>query len=156
MIIKQKFLPNWSENFLFSKTFEFRFISGYILLTNMCIFCPNFFSAPIAQWQSVRLWIQRPGFESRPGPLAQLFFLQFFRFFALVLLYYYGYLPSFFFSKLFSSYLPSSTLFSNPNGFFSKRLARPSHKGQNAFSKRCSPCGFTPKNAFCSVRIFFG
>ena len=126
-----------------------------IMLINILTFCPNFFSAPIAQWQSVRLWIQRPGFESRPGPLAKLFFLQFFRFFALVLLYYYGYLPSFFFSKLFCSYLPSGTLFSNPKGFFKKMLARLSHKRQNAFSKRCSSCGFTPKNACFSVREFF-
>ena len=36
-------------------------------------------------------------------------------------------------------------------------LARLSHKRQNAFSKRCSPCGFAfaPKNACLSVREFF-
>ena len=72
------------------------------------------------------------------------------------MLYYNGYLPSFSFSELFSSYLPSSTLFSNPNGFFSKMLVGFYHREQNVFSKHCSPCCFAPKKACFSVREFFG
>ena len=48
-----------------------------------------------------------------------------------ILLYYYGYLTTFLFSRLFSTCLLSSTLFSNLNGVFSKLLVSMSHKEQN-------------------------
>ena len=49
MIVKQKFAQSWLENFLFSKTFEFRVILVYILHSKTLIFEQNFFSAELAQ-----------------------------------------------------------------------------------------------------------
>ena len=78
IMLKQKFLPNQFENFLFSKISEFRLIYIYILDISTCLFQPNFFSAPIAQLIERRTL--DPATRVRI-PAAQLFSFSFFNFF---------------------------------------------------------------------------
>ena len=81
--IRQKFSPNWFENFLFSKTFEFRLIFMYILDISTQSFWPNFFSALIAQLVERRTL--DPATRVRI-PVAQLFSFSFFHFFLITFL----------------------------------------------------------------------
>ena len=80
IIVKQKFSPKWSENFLFSKNFEFRVIFIYVLASNT----QNFWSKlPLCGNSSVGrasdFGSSDPG--SNPGG-ATFFFLHIFAFLA--------------------------------------------------------------------------
>ena len=83
IIVKEKFAPNWSENFLFSKSFDFRVILKTYQLEIPKISPRSSTLQQQLSWQSVRLWIQRPGFDPRWGnffPFTLFAFLTFFCF----------------------------------------------------------------------------
>ena len=82
-LVKQKFVPNWFENFLFSKILKSRSIFRYVLDINIWLFSPYFFSAPIAQL------VERPTLDLATRvriPAAQLFSFSFFKFFLTIFL----------------------------------------------------------------------
>ena len=110
IIVKEKFSPIWSENFLFSKMFEFRVIFAHIFAWNTWIFWPNFSSAPIAQLvERCSHNPEVPGSNLGRGHCHNIFSFNFFAF-----------LPIFFLTKLYSICPPSMTLFSNWKVFFQK------------------------------------